>query len=88
MKFTDESYDAMMEKFDAITDVPIYLPTKEEIEGFEADPDKYIVWCIYIYDRLPAMKDLTPAEKQRKLRLQDFISKHLEFVDEGDEDAD
>lgn len=82
MKFTDKSYDEMMARFESIRNVPIYLPTEDEIESFEADPDKYLIWCIYLYDRLPALKTLSPAEKKRKLKLQDFISRHLEFTDE------
>lgn len=84
MKITYDDYDRCSETFEKMK-TAAYLPTAKQIEMFEKDPEKWLMFCIYCHDRAPAAKDLSEEDREKKEMLQEFISRHLELVD-SDED--
>lgn len=81
MKMTFEEYDKVMDRFDRMT-APSYLPTLDEINSFEKDPDKWLMFACYCHDRIGKQTD--PDGKARKKALMSFINRHLELTDDDE----
>lgn len=85
MKMTYDEYDALTEKFEIIKkekQVPVYWPTVQQIDEFEKDPDKWILFCCYLHDHNPEPKN--PGDKYSKKNLGSFIRNHLLIYDPDD----
>jgi hypothetical protein len=78
LKITYDDYDRIMDRFDSM-DTPAYLPTAEDIELFEDDPDKWVLFACYCHDRCGKPK--TKSESYRKKKLLEFIERSLELTD-------
>ena len=78
MKATFDSYDERIEKFENIKGFE-YWPTNEQLEMFENDPDKWIRFCIYLYEHNPEPTNST--ERYSKKNLNAFINRHLELTE-------
>ena len=77
MQVTFKEYDELMEKFnDMETDT--YWPTKEQIDEFEKEPDKWLMYSIYNYEK--GKTPINNTEKYSKKLLSAFINRHLEII--------
>lgn len=72
-------YDDLVEKFGEMK-TKTYWPSEEQIEQFESDPEKWIMFCIYNYEK--GKKPETDEERKRRRLLSDFIERHLEIIEE------
>ena len=80
---TYRQYDEMLEKFKEMKTKPIW-PTPEQMDIFKADPDRYIFFLCYLCEK---SKPVTKAEKYSRQNMMNFISEHLEFIDDEDDSA-
>lgn len=81
MKMTFNQYDELMDKFDKMSE-HIYWPTLEQIEMFKKDPNKWLMFSVFLYEKNPA--PTTDEEKESKKALSKFINSELELVDEDE----
>lgn len=79
MKLTYEDYDDLLETLEEIHTRTVW-PNQEGIELFESDPDRFLIFCIYLYEF--GKEPETKEEHYRKQNLGAFIGKHLELVDD------
>lgn len=77
MQLTFDEYDSLMDKFSKIN-TETYWPTREQINMFEIEPDKWLLYCIYIYEKGKPPVNIT--ERYSKKNLSEFINKHLEII--------
>ena len=80
---TFDAYDKEIEKMKNI-ETPTYWPTVAQIDMFEKDVEKWIIFCSYLMEYNDAPKN--NEEKYSKKNLSVFVNQHLELVD--DEDAE
>lgn len=88
MYMTYDEYDALTEKFEKIKEskkVPVCWPTVQQIDSFEDNPDKWLIFCCYLHDYNPEPQK--PGDKYSKRNLASFIGRHLELVDSEDDYA-
>lgn len=78
MIMTFEQYDKLLEKFEHVH-VSTYYPTPEQIEIMEQDPERWIVYACYQYEK--GGNPRNSAEKYGRKNLMKFINKHLVLVD-------
>lgn len=78
MRMTYDEYDAVMDRFDRMN-TPAYLPSAEDIEYFEEDPDKWVLLACYCHDHCGKPK--TKSEAYRKKKLLEFINSALVLED-------
>lgn len=82
MKMTFRAYDRMLEMFGKIfQDVKPYYPDLAEMDEMEKDPDKFICFVCYLYEK--GQTPATKAEEYSRENLKDFIIRHLELTDDG-----
>lgn len=84
MKMTFDEYDEILEKFEKMPKY-VFWPTMEQVEMFRKDPEKWLLFCAYLYEMNPP-----PATKDEELSRYDmmkFIYDNLFLVD-GDDEAD
>jgi hypothetical protein len=79
---TYNKYDQLLETFNEMK-APLYWPTIQQIDEWENDPDKWLEFCCYLYEKSPA--PTTGAERYSKRNMLDFINRHLQLVDEEEE---
>lgn len=84
MQMTFDEYDELMDKFDRMTE-RIFWPNEAHMEKFENNPDKWLMFCIFLHEKNPAPSN--ESERQSKKMMSKFINRHLELVD-GIESAD
>jgi hypothetical protein len=82
VQITYSDYDNLLEIFEKIN-VKTFWPGVEQIDIFEKNPDKWIYFVCYLLEA--GVQPKTNAEKYSKKSLNQFVAKHLEFV--NDEDA-
>lgn len=80
MKMTFHAYDQMLERFGKM-DVKPYYPDPAEMDEMEKDPDKFICFACYLYEK--GETPVSKSEEYSRRNLKDFISKHLELTDDG-----
>lgn len=78
MKMTFDEYDEIMDKFDKMSE-HICWPTEEQIEMFRQDPSKWMLFCVFLYEKNP--KPTTEEEKASKKAMMKFIGEELELID-------
>lgn len=78
MVMTFNEYDKMIDKFGQM-ETPVYVPTYEQVEEFEKNPDKWIKYACYILEKFPTRKN--SSDKYIKSNLQKFVNEHLELVE-------
>ncbi len=76
MKITYYEYEKLQEKFQTIKVAPFY-PNPVEIEEMEKNPEKWILFACYLYEK--CNKPVNAAEKYSRINLKEFIYRHLEF---------
>lgn len=82
MQMTFDEYDEIMEKFDKMGE-HICWPTLEQIEMFKKDPNKWLMFCIFLYERNP--EPSTDEEKESRKAMMKFINSVLELKDDDEE---
>lgn len=75
---TFDEYDQEVEKMKTI-ETATFWPTISQIDLFEKDVQKWIVFCYYLleYNQPPQ----TNEEKYSKKNLSNFVNQHLELID-------
>ena len=82
LRMTFDEYDELMEKYANMSE-HVYWPTKEQITMFENNPDKWLMFCIFLNEKNPS--PVTDEEKLSKKMMTKFINNHLELVEDKDE---
>ena len=85
MQMTYDEYDALIERFEKLK-TPVCWPTEEQILMFEKNPDKWLMFCCYLYEFAPHAR--TEEEKESKHSMLRFINRHLELVDDEEEKSE
>lgn len=80
MQMTFHAYDLMMDRFGK-THIKPYYPDPAEIDEMEKDPDKFLAFVCYLYEK--GQTPTTKAEEYSRENLKDFIARHLELTDDG-----
>ncbi|MCC2254557.1 hypothetical protein LKD70_09030 [Ruminococcus sp. CLA-AA-H200] len=78
---TFDEYDRLLEAFDRIDPAkakPFY-PSPTEFEEMENDPEKWVDFACYLYEKGAEPKNNT--EKYSRANLRDFIHEYLQLVD-------
>lgn len=83
MVMTFNEYDEILEKFDKMSE-HVCWPTNEQLDMFRQEPSKWLMFCIFLYEKNP--KPQTEEEKESKKAMMKFINEELELVD--DEEGD
>ena len=78
MQITFDEYDNMLKLFDQIK-IRATWPELRQIQLFAKSPEKWILYCCYIYEKAPA--PTTKEEQERKRALFKFINSNLFFRD-------
>lgn len=78
MTMTFEDYDKLLERFAKIK-TKTFWPTLDQIDMFDREPEKYIIFACCLYQMGTPPK--TNAEKYGKKNLYNFIIEHLVLVD-------
>ncbi len=78
MVMTYDEYDAMLELFDTLTVKP-YYPDPLELDEMSKDPDKWIKFVCYLYEK--GEKPKNQQERYSRKNLFAFIQEHLELED-------
>ena len=76
MQVTFEEYDKIMERFDKMS-AETYWPSLSNIEIFKSDPKKWMLFCIYLYEK--GKEPQNNQEKYSKRNLGNFINQNLEI---------
>lgn len=84
MIMTFQEYDALVESYKDKKTLT-YWPEVECIPLLESDPEKWIPTVIYLteYGKTPR----TEREKHSKKMLNRFLRKHLELIDDEEDDG-
>ena len=82
MKMSIQEYVKIQKKFKKIK-TKRFWPTPKQIEIFEKDPDKWILYACYLYDC--GDKPITTADHYSKKLLHEFIKENLLLTDDGTE---
>lgn len=79
MQMTYGQYDRIEEKFEKLPK-NVYWPTPDQIEMFQSNPDKWLLFCLYLseYNPEPETKD----EEMSCYDMKQFLYKNLELVDD------
>ncbi len=80
MQVTFHAYDVMLERFGKMHVRP-YYPDPAEMDEMEKDPDKYLAFVCYLYEK--GQTPTTKAEEYSRENLKDFIARYLELTDDG-----
>ncbi len=78
MKMTYDKYDEMLELFEKLVVKP-YYPDPTEIDVMYQDPDKWVMFACYLYEKNATPKN--QAERYSRENLKMFIDKHLVLED-------
>lgn len=78
MKMKYDEYDVMLEIFKKLT-AKTYYPDPLEIEKMSEEPDKWIKFACYLYEK--GEKPKNQMERYSRENLKTFIQEHLELVD-------
>lgn len=78
MKMKFDEYDEIMEKFDKMSD-HICWPTLEQIEMFKQNPQKWLLFCVFLYEKNP--EPTSDEERESKKAMMKFINSELELID-------
>lgn len=78
MKMTFDEYDTFAEKIENFKE-DTFWPTLEQIDMFEKDPDKWILFGAYLleHNKNPQNEE----EQYSKANLTKFVNTHLELDD-------
>ena len=76
MVMSFEQYDALLERFQKIK-VRTFWPSQEQLEEMEKDPDRFLIFCCYLYET--GKKPVSEAERENRKRLYRFINRNLEL---------
>ncbi len=76
MKMTFDEYDNLLNKFKDMT-TETYWPSPEQIMMFQNEPAKWLLFCIYLYEK--GKEPINKKEKYSKANLRNFINSHLEI---------
>jgi hypothetical protein len=74
IEITYDQYDQMLKKFEQVKASP-YLPTLEQIDMWEKNPKKWLLFAIFCYEGVG--KPQTKNEQYRKQTLLHFVDSHL-----------
>lgn len=77
IEMTDSEYERITERFAHVVSRTFY-PSPTQIEIMEQNPDKWIIYAIYLCDC--GKKPETKADKYGRKLLQDFIYNHLTIL--------
>ena len=77
MKITFEEYENLLDKFDKIN-IPEYWPLPNDIEVMEKNPDKYIIFAIYLDSRCQSPHNM--EQRYSKTNLCNFLIDNLEII--------
>lgn len=80
IKISYDTYDAFLEVCDQI-DGPTYWPDLDDIEIMRENPDKWISFACYLWEK--GKKPQSKEEQYRKKNLFLFIQDTLELCDKG-----
>lgn len=78
MKMTFDEYDELMDKYDEMSE-HVCWPTPLQVEAFKENPDKWLMFCLFLYEKNPSPS--TDEEKESKKAMMKFINSELELVD-------
>lgn len=78
MKMTYDKYDTMLEVFEKLT-AKTYYPDPLEIDQMGKNPDKWIKFACYLYEK--GEKPKNQKERYSRENLKTFIQEYLELVD-------
>lgn len=78
VKMTFDEYDKLMDVYGGMQEHP-YWPTDEQIEMFGKNPEKWLLFCIFLHEKNPAPS--SESERQSKRKMMKFINRELELVD-------
>lgn len=76
--FTFQEYDDLVASFRDFK-TPVLWPTPDQVAMFEQDPDKWLLFCIYLSEYGLPPED--PDEKKGKQALLQFLYNHIDFID-------
>ena len=76
MIITEDKYEEEINKFNSIK-IKEFWPSKEEIEIFNSEPEKYIMFAFYLQHKLS--KPQTEEEKESRKLLNEFVTENLEI---------
>lgn len=78
MEMTFDEYDEYLDKIENMKTKPCW-PTLDQIDLFEKNPEKWLLYCCYILEKSDSPKN--NEEKYARRNLSDFVNRHLELVD-------
>lgn len=78
MQVTFDEYDEILSRFEHMQS-ETFWPSKEQIDMFEKNPKKWLLFACYLYEKGKEPND--NFERYSKRNLKNFINKHLKIVD-------
>lgn len=81
-QLTFDEYDEMLKRFEKVNS-PTLWPCVDAIDIMEKEPQKWIIFAIYILEKNNPPKN--NKEKYSQKNLKTFVNKHLELVDTEEE---
>lgn len=79
MQMSFQEYDEVMEKFEKMSE-RVYWPTKNQLDMFEQEPEKWLMFCLFLHENNP--QPVTEEEKESKKGMMKFINHELELIDD------
>ena len=69
MVMSFEQYDALLERFQKIK-VRTFWPSQEQLEEMEKDPDRFLIFCCYLYET--GKKPVSESEREKQKAVISF----------------
>lgn len=83
-EMTFSEYDDLLDDFNKMKKVPSLWPSIEQIDTFETDEDRWLIFAVYLLEKNPPPRNA--KERYSKKNLLAYVNRHLTLIESPEEE--